>query len=240
MMLERVTITGADDTTSIPQLVELSQEFPFAEWGILVSRRSEGSTRFPSRDWIDEFMAVSYGLQLSMHICGAWVRQMFVGELRWEDLPSCFPVVERIQINTHAQQHASTSAFTDKLAERPNVQFIFQWDGVNDHLIYAAKACGLNVAALFDTSGGAGILPDKWVPPAHEFPCGYAGGLGPDNVVEQIRKIEAVCTKAFWIDMERRVRTPDDSHLDMDSVRRVLKYSAKHVTSRGAKRTPVE
>lgn len=52
-MLERVTITGADDSTDISQLVELSQEFPFVEWGILVSRRSEGGPRFPSREWID-------------------------------------------------------------------------------------------------------------------------------------------------------------------------------------------
>jgi phosphoribosylanthranilate isomerase len=228
-MLERVTITGADDNTSIPQLVELSQEFPFVEWGILVSRRSEGTPRFPSRDWVDELMAVSQGLRLSMHVCGAWVRQMFVGELRWEDLPSCFPVVERIQINTHAQQHASTSAFVNKLAERKNVQFIFQWDGVNDHLIYAAKAAGLNVAALFDTSGGAGILPDKWLAPADGFPCGYAGGLGPENVEAQIGRIGALCNKPFWIDMERNVRWADDSHLDMNAVRKVLQRSAKFV-----------
>ncbi len=229
-MLERVTITGADDSTSIPQLVELSQEFPFVEWGILVSRRQEGSPRFPSREWIDELMAVAHGMKLSMHVCGAWVRQVFVGELRWEDLPSCFPVVDRIQINTHAERHASTVAFLDKLAERPNVQFIFQWDGVNDHLIYAAKACGLNVAALFDTSGGAGILPNKWPMPAEDFSCGYAGGLGPDNVAAQVRKIEAVCKKPFWIDMERRVRWPDDSRLDMDAVRTVLKRSEQFLT----------
>jgi phosphoribosylanthranilate isomerase len=229
--LAGVTITGADDSTSIPRLVELSQEFPFVEWGILVSQRSEGTPRFPSRDWIDELMAVSHGLKLSMHVCGAWVRQMFVGQLRWQDLPSCFSVVDRIQINTHAQQHTSTSAFIDKLAERKNVQFIFQWDGVNDHLIYAAKACGLNVAALFDTSGGAGILPEKWVAPAEGFPCGYAGGLGPDNVEQQIQKIEAVCNKPFWIDMERRVRSADDSRLDMDAVRNVLERSQKFVNA---------
>jgi len=233
-MLEKVTITGADDNTNIPQLLELSKEFPFVEWGILVSRRSEGGPRFPSRDWIDELIAVSHGLRLSMHVCGVWVRQMFVGELRWNDLPSCFPVVERIQINTHAQQHASTSAFVDKLAERPNVQFIFQWDGVNDHLIYAAKAAGLNVAALFDASGGAGILPKEWLPPADQFPCGYAGGLGPENVVEQIRKIEVICKRPFWIDMERRVRTHDDARLDMDLVRKVLTNSAQFVRSQEA------
>jgi hypothetical protein len=46
-MLERVTITGADDSTSIDEMLALSRRFPFVEWGILVSKRHEGSYRFP-------------------------------------------------------------------------------------------------------------------------------------------------------------------------------------------------
>jgi hypothetical protein len=67
--------------------------------------------------------------------------------------------------------------------------------------------------ALFDTSGGAGVLPQEWPVPAKDFWCGYAGGLGPFNVIEQVRKIETVCAKPFWIDMERR---------HMQSIRAVL------------------
>src|SRR5438477_157589 len=110
MHLNRVTITGADDSTSIQQMVDLSGEFPFAEWGILVSRRQEGSYRFPSREWMERLAAVS-GLHLSMHICGAWVRQMFVGELDWSHLPGLLKSCQRLQINTHAERHASTVAF---------------------------------------------------------------------------------------------------------------------------------
>lgn len=66
------------------------------------------------------------------------------------------------------------------------------------------------------------ILPESWPRPKPEFPCGYAGGLGPDNVIEQIQQIETVCGVHYWIDMERNVRTPDDGELDMDKVRRVL------------------
>ena len=161
-------------------------------------------------------------MNLSTHVCGAWVRQMFVGKMDWINLPVVANVSQRVQINTHAEEHVSTRQMMDTLEKRSESQFIFQWDGVNNHLIYAAKACGLNVAALFDTSGGAGVLPEKWLSPANEFPCGYAGGLGPDNVMEQVRKIEAVCRKPYWIDMERRVRTEDDSALDMAAVRSVL------------------
>lgn len=222
--LKRVTITGADDSTDIRQLTELSMEFPFVEWGILVSKRHEGSFRFPGRDWIDRFSAIaSFGkMQVSMHVCGLWVRQMFKGELDWRDLPACVEVCQRIQINTHAEAHVSTTGLLKSLFDEKDKEFIFQWDGVNDHLVFAALAYGAKVSALFDTSGGAGILPDSWPTPANEFWCGYAGGLGPKNVVNQVRKITSVCGKPFWIDMERRVRTEDDSALDMIAVRNVL------------------
>lgn len=232
-MLNRVTITGADDKTRLADIVELSEEFPFVEWGILVSLRQEGGFRFPSRDWIDRFSAVALveDLNVSTHVCGKWVRQMFTGALNWADLPNVLWVSRRVQINTHAETHVSTTGLMTALMAQPCKEFIFQWDGINDHLTFAAHGCGLNVAALFDTSGGAGVLPSKWPVAAQQFPCGYAGGLGPDNVVEQVQKIAAVCQKPFWIDMERRVRTEDDSRLDMNKVRRVLELCATGVAA---------
>jgi hypothetical protein len=228
MNLKRVTITGADNSTSIQALSELSIEFPFVEWGILVSAKQEGSFRFPGRNWIDRFAAVaSLGkLAVSTHVCGRWVREMFKGELDWRDLPSCLDICQRVQINTHAEQHVSTTGLLKSLFDEKDKEFIFQWDGVNNHLTYAALAYGLNVSALFDTSGGAGVLPDHWPTPANEFWYGYAGGLGPKNVVAEIRNIELVCPKPFWIDMERRVRTEDDSALNLESVHSVLQSVA--------------
>jgi hypothetical protein len=37
MILDRVTITGADDDVDIGDLVDLSARYPFVEWGILSS-----------------------------------------------------------------------------------------------------------------------------------------------------------------------------------------------------------
>ena len=75
------------------------------------------------------------------------------------------------------------------------------------------------VAALFDTSGGTGLLPGAWPTLRTQFPCGFAGGLGPDNVLVQLDQINKVCSDDFptWIDMETRVRVPDNSALDMVS-----------------------
>ncbi|MHB1675039.1 MAG: hypothetical protein ACYCSP_12405 [Acidobacteriaceae bacterium] len=51
MKLETVTITGADDSTDIVELAELSEEFPFVEWGILISARArKADFAFPQRN----------------------------------------------------------------------------------------------------------------------------------------------------------------------------------------------
>jgi hypothetical protein len=222
----RVTITGADDSVSVPHLADLSDEFPFVEWGILVSKSQEGGSRFPSRHWIDRFSAVApkNKMQVSMHVCGEWVRQMLTGELDWRELPSCLKAAQRIQINTHAHRHVSTIDMVKVFLRQSGKEFIFQSDGVNDHLAFGAQAYNLGVSVLFDTSHGAGKVPDNWPMPVDGFCCGYAGGLGPDNVVEQIAKIEEICTQPYWIDMESRVRTRRDTEetLDLDNVRGVL------------------
>jgi hypothetical protein len=228
-MLKCVTITGADDATPLETLVELNAEFPFVEWGILVSMRL-GSSRFPSRTWMDRFaeMAVNEpSFAVSMHVCGEWVRRLLRGKMDWGEFPNVRIVADRVQINTHAQEHVSTSMALDWMEAQPGKQFIIQLDGVNDHLLDACQQRQINVAGLFDRSHGAGVLPDNW--PTPRFPnniCGYAGGLSPDNVAEQVEKFQAIRSGwPFWIDMEGRVRDEDD-HLDLTKVRRVLEVCA--------------
>jgi len=87
----------------------------------------------------------------------------------------------------------------------------------------------VETAILFDLPGGAGILPAEWPAPRASLPCGYAGGLDPENVEDQLQRIASVCDRPFWIDMERRVRSNDDSILDIAKVRQVLATCAPHV-----------
>ena len=46
MKLQYVTMTGADESVDPKALIELSKEFPFVEWGILIG--SQSGMRFPS------------------------------------------------------------------------------------------------------------------------------------------------------------------------------------------------
>jgi hypothetical protein len=59
--ITKVTVTGADDSVHPHQLVTLAEEFPFVEFGILLSRNSMGRTRFPSRAWLVNMLETCTG-----------------------------------------------------------------------------------------------------------------------------------------------------------------------------------
>lgn len=244
MNLDRVTITGADDRTDIGALVALTEEFPFVEWGVLVSKSSEGSARFPTREWIYRFIVQMGELDrrrgrqawLSMHICGRWVRQLLQGQT-----PECvyfgsFPRFQRYQLNFHGLPHALDWTGFNKLVDTYffSRQLIFQVDGTENGGFYSlAKEGGINAVPLFDTSGGAGIVPNGWPDTrvASWAPYyGYAGGLGPGNIATELPRIaEAAHDARVWIDMERNVRSEDDLDLQLDKVRSVLEYCAPFI-----------
>ena len=81
-----------------------------------------------------------------------------------------------------------------------------------------------NIVALFDSSGGRG-LPGKWRAPI-EIPCGYAGGLGPDNIEKELISISKVAGDEFiWIDMESKIRYFDEyniDYMDLNACRQVI------------------
>ena len=229
MFLDRITFTGADDSTDPKALVELSEEFPIIEWGILFSKTKQGGYRFPSYKWMNSlFEVVTPQMRLSAHLCGRWVREAVLeGVFSWADEFLDYDRFQRVQLNFHGEFHRAHPRLREILKD-PRFQFILQCDGVNDETARRLAADGLAVP-LFDTSGGAGILPRSGWPAA--WPgvyCGYAGGLGPDTVGAQVETISRIVGEApFWIDMERRVRSEDDSVFDLEKVRAVLEVLVK-------------
>lgn len=237
MNIDRVTITGADDSVSPHELLLLSEAYPFVEWGILLSMSSSGRKRFPTVDWVAGLIAdARASVKLSVHICGQWVREICDG--KWQDLmasgygPS-LDGFDRCQLNFHGHSHPFPPQFYDALqtvAENEHWQVIFQCDSVNDHALRTAIQHGIDAVPLFDMSHGAGVLPAMWPDPFVGVYCGYAGGLGPDNIEEQLPLIEESSRgQPFWIDMETKVRSADDSKFDLDKVRRVLDSCAPHI-----------
>lgn len=228
-MLTTVTLTGADASVDPENLATLSQEFPFVEWGILIG--SGVGNRFPPIDWIRDLIEVklasSQRLNLSLHICGSHLRKIANGRSDLMDVigPGLLSF-DRCQLNWHGERQGNISenilsAFCNLTPWAP--QIIFQLDGVNDHLTSSA-ARRFSVAGLHDVSHGAGVVPDKWAHAFSDFQCGWAGGLGPENVVAELEKIEAVAFRAmpYWIDMETKLRSNGDDYFCLEKCRRVL------------------
>lgn len=231
MLIDRLTFTGADDSVQAEDLLALSGRYPFLEWGILFSKSNQGAgPRWPSKEWVDRLVGMA-GLssgtkaQLAAHLCGKWQRDIVMGMFTWHDAYAHIAYdFARVQINTHAEPTRMTEAFVIGMNDRaPRQQFILQVDGVNDDRIFAILQRTTNVVPLFDTSHGAGQLPESW-PEPRGFYCGYAGGLGPDNVRAQLDGPigQAATRRTIWIDMERRVRSEDDSSFELNRVKAVI------------------
>ena len=68
-----------------------------------------------------------------------------------------------------------------------------------------------NLSCLFDASCGLGKLAATYQSPitvgTQDIPCGYAGGIAPENVLDVLRNVSrAAIGKPVWIDMESSLR----------------------------------
>lgn len=242
--ITKVTVTGADDSTDISDLFEIQREYPFVEFAILLSNRyslSSGRNRFPSKEWLQKLIKAnnesSTKLNLSGHICGKWTTKFLLGE--WPDFNEIDRGFEdhfqRFQINTHAEFHQIDFLRMEVILNWLDFRFkkvIFQVDNVNDILpeLERRRYSGKNLEALFDLSHGAGVLPTEWPTIIKGINCGYAGGLGPENVQEQIQKILKVTEdKTFWIDAETKLRSDGDRVFDLEKVTAFLENAKQNV-----------
>lgn len=222
-----VTITGADDRTSPEDLLSLSKEYPFVEWGILYSNKQMGQPRYPTREWLLRFAQMPHDTEVrtSLHLCGRDARAVMEGSSPPFQAP-------RVQINGFSMEKArgfvatenvltyilqcrseqdilnaaTLEAFREKLQERANV------------LPYQA------FALLYDVSGGRGVRPYSWPKPPEGVQMGYAGGINPDNVTEVLHQLQG--HPHTWIDIESGVRT--DDALDIAKVQQLLERVKRH------------
>lgn len=238
-ILDRVTLTGADDSIHPYRLQDLSAKFPFVEWGILVShtvwKTGQAYNRFPSRAWFENLQDSqnSAKINLSLHICGTWVRKILIGYNQVP--PELFDGFQRVQLNFHGENAKIDFEKLKTLIQVSGRQHIFQIDHNKGHSHYtgvlkAGDAAAVDVVPLFDVSGGAGILPKSWPKPITTTYQGYAGGLGPQNLEVELPKIlEAGSGARIWIDMETHVRSHQDRQFDLDKVEEVLEYAKPYI-----------
>lgn len=199
---EMITVTGADERTSLDGLVKLATEHPHVEIGLLYTTTPEGRNRYPSLAWLREAAQALPGA-CAIHICGSGARlALLAGELL--DITSR---ARRVQVNGQltTDEVMQASALVDVL--------ITQHNPGNEHLVAVPAR---NHCLLVDSSGGRGLLPDDWSgQPATEKPIGFAGGLGPLNLATELARIAPLARAASWVDMEGRLRVDDWFSLDL-------------------------
>lgn len=236
MKLEKVTISGADDLISPKDLTKISQQYPFVEWAILLSYSQKGNNRYPSKDWMNELVKEADNLNLAGHLCGKWMRDLikngnvsFISEIPiWDNL-------KRIQLNFAKQPIELSWDCIEQLRKfcwKDKKQFIIQMDGINNEILSKLMNAGVLSFGLFDLSGGTGVLPEEWperipgiVSDAYR---GYAGGLNPDNIKEELIKMNESCKDSIlWIDMESGVRTNDI--FDLEKVVKCLEIAKEWI-----------
>ena len=237
MKIEIVTFTGADESVKAEDILRVVEDYPAVsiEWGLLLSKSNEGKRpRYPSFDWMKNFcnQAKHVNTRIAGHLQGQWLRSLFNKD-PYDTEPDSFlrnrgelvEYMERLQLNFHSTSTKLPEGWWNYIAFY-NVfskRFIFQMDGANDHLFETGMKNNLNCYPLFDRSAGEGIVPDSWPAPLHPTFNGYAGGLGPENVAEQLKRIgDVVGDGKIWIDMETKIRSSDDAKFMLDKCRAVL------------------
>ena len=234
MNLKYCTITGADNNTSIDDMLRLSAKYPFVEWGILFGSQA-AEPRFPGNNWVDDLLERKERMNLCAHLCGRYLRAQLEGKPM--GVVSQF---QRAQLNWHGQKWQVNAEQMHANMLGTQLQYIFQLDGVNDAHLQAAIAAGVNAAGIFDRSHGAGISPDVWPDPIPGVLCTYSGGIGPDNIFVNLMAIDIRVgnhgAPPYCIDMETKVRSDNvnirgQDTLDMEKVEACLAAAAKYVSA---------
>lgn len=256
MKLVTVTLTGLDASVDPWSVITLYERFPFVEFGVLFSKDRQGKeNRYPSKEWINQLGNVTRffreerkkSFPLAAHLCGSYAREVveyidrgFTDTCSWETEFSYSCHFDRIQLNMSDELFKRVSPEDiESLLEDKGV--ILQSHHGFDHGLpgYCMRG-GFNksdpmrskLSILFDVSGGTGMLPLGWAEADESFFCGYAGGLKPENLEEELKKIEGVAGNAnIWIDMESGIREND--LFSMEKAEKVLEIAAPWVANGG-------
>lgn len=218
-MLRRVTFSGIDPWTKPSALQTLHAQYPFVEFAYLMTDNRKAGNRYPAPVFLKGYAKL--GLPMAVHLCGK-IAHDYIKSGDWEPvrrmLGASMSLFSRIQLNIPKTVH-----FSRELVFPEDKAIIIQLHPGTEEL-FACYKHHPSVQGFQDGSGGRGIACSHWMAPETPF-FGYAGGIGPENVVETVRAISAVCDGDFWIDMETGIRTAD--RFDVGKCRKVCEALVK-------------
>lgn len=225
-----ITFTGVDSRTDLNRLADIQARYPYAEFGILVSKKRTGSgdPRYPDLAILENLKKYN-GLNLACHVCGGDLLGPCTDngfETLDEFLNGNLSMFRRIQLNFGPRGLRETKAIRKNFGigahEGVEEVIIQQMNPDDSHSVESIfEPHRTKLSCLIDPSGGLG-RETEFVPKRRSLRTGYAGGINPSNAAEKFLQLKnsGVC-RDFWIDMESGVRT--DDWFDLDKVEAVLK-----------------
>jgi hypothetical protein len=218
-----VTLTGPDMHTDPAALAALARRHPRVEWGVLSSAERR-EARYPDDAWVARFTQACVGAHAAIHLCDAHVDGFIAGDAAIRAKAAAFARAQlnfsqRVSPKDIAALHRSIDAYAGRV--------ILQHNPDNAALIDTLASRGADFDVLFDASGGKGVRPEAWPAPLARLRCGYAGGLGPDNVAAELPRIAAASGEHdYWIDMASSLRDASGA-FSLAACERVLDAAAR-------------
>ena len=224
MKITRVTMTGADDKVDPALLYELSDLYDLIEWGILIYPKKTGTPRYPSNEFIEQFMKWKPDfVKTAGHLCGTAVDYFFAGSYAENSKYAAF---NRIQLNFRddGSDRFSRMEKINDFQSGFGKRIIIQYNEANSNFILNLKDKMEYFwpMILFDSSGGKGKLITDISPPFPGYKCGYAGGISPETIDPLLETLTHIVPDEteIWLDMESGIRTGNE--FDLGKVRSVM------------------
>lgn len=242
MKLEKITCSDMREHNEIDDIVSLGTRYPCAEFAIQ-AHPTKFLCHMPRYVWFDTLMHAvrDTDVNLAMHVNSDWRTEICHGRIPYElrrmwnmKRDNGKPIIGRVQVNINGgteQYRFYAAKVADIIRAFPDIEFIFQYTDAQKTRLKKLDSLGVPFALLFDASGGRGIMPDSWrapIMPNHKM--GYSGGLSPENVADNLIKIDKVLPKKYktWIDAERKLETKDTKQFDIARAELYIQNALKH------------
>lgn len=242
MRLQTITCSGANEHTDIDELVKLMELYPEMEVGVQVSGK-KAMIGTPRYTWLSElWQAIRSNLsvisEVALHLNQDWVERFCAGDVpsevaRWleEEFYGRF-FITRVQLNFKIGREKKPDAvkLVGTIKRYPHQRFILSYNDANAEFITELHdKHQLQFDCLFDNSFGEGVAPTQRSTPAFtDVFQGYAGGLSPENVEDELDSIARQMPKdrAIFIDAEGKLKG-EDKHFSIQKCWQFLE-NARH------------
>ena len=238
MNLRYITCSDPREDLAIVDVMGLLKMSTLVEIGVQASPGTMSMFK-PRKLWFDVLLfhvsTCDRPVNVALHVNYQWCDDMCVGQIPFElkqwlklrNRTNGRPTIRRWQLNIGDRtEKFDSGALARLIREHPEQEFIFPYNETVRDKIELLRKTGAKFSLLYDSSYGYGISPEKWESPVYmDTSMGYAGGLSPENITENLDKINAVTPHDYytWIDAEGRLMKPGTREFDLERARNYVK-----------------